>query len=88
MSGCAICVYDLYEESLAAYRDAVNTLRQSLTAVKVPESEWPVNLRTTMREAATKFSESKKEITLSAFKELEQALALKMHKRVEEEARS
>jgi len=86
MSGCAICVYDLYEESLAAYRDAVNTLRQSLIAMKVPESEWPVNLRT--REAATKISETKKEIILSAFEELEQALALKKHKRVEEEARS
>ncbi|KIJ91882.1 hypothetical protein K443DRAFT_685677 [Laccaria amethystina LaAM-08-1] len=28
MSGCAVCVYDLYEESLASYEDSITTLRE------------------------------------------------------------
>lgn len=87
MSGCAVCVYDLYEESLAAYKDAVDALRQSLTAMQVPESDWPVDIQTKLRHAANEFSESqRKEKILSAFDELEQALATKKQKHADEDA--
>ena len=84
MSGCAICVYDLYEESLAFYQEAVDTLRKSLVAMKVPESEWPSNIRS--RTQAELSEALRKDTILSAFEELERTLAKK--KRSEETARS
>ncbi|KAG1763298.1 oxidoreductase-like protein [Suillus occidentalis] len=46
MSGCAICVYDLYEESLEAYKESIAALRSSLSALTIPDSEWPDRIRT------------------------------------------
>lgn len=47
MSGCALCVYDLYDDALAAYSDACRAARDELRArgVSVSESVWPVELR-------------------------------------------
>ena len=33
MSDCAVCVYDLYEELLAAYNTEVEALRKALTVM-------------------------------------------------------
>ena len=84
MSGCAVCVYDLYEESVAAYQEAVDTLRNSLVAMKVPESEWPSNIRNQTK--ANSSEALRKDTILSAFEEMERTLAKK--KQSEETARS
>jgi hypothetical protein len=68
MSGCAVCVYDLYEESLAAYGESLAAVRATLTAAEIPESSWPKSVR------STDASVGKKSVTLSAFEELERAL--------------
>ncbi|KAF8951070.1 oxidoreductase-like protein [Flammula alnicola] len=76
MSGCAVCVYDLYEESLEAYNKAVAALRTSLSALHIPESEWPANIRP--KETNSNDRERKRKATiLSAFEEMERKLALR-----------
>lgn len=78
MSGCAICVNDLYADSLKAYNDAVGELRKSLQAAHVPQDEWPARVR-----AQTSSSESnptKPNASLSAFEAMELALAAKRAK--------
>lgn len=68
MSGCAVCVYDLYQESLDAYRTAVASVRASLTSMGVPVEQWPENIRLDSEE---KTSPS---IIRSAFEEMEREL--------------
>ncbi|KAK1225584.1 hypothetical protein PQX77_011479 [Marasmius sp. AFHP31] len=72
MSGCAICVYDLYEESLTAYKDSVAKVKGTLTSMSVPESDWPSSLL----EGANSIPR-KKDVTLSAFEEMERRLEAK-----------
>ncbi|KAJ7488292.1 oxidoreductase-like protein [Mycena latifolia] len=69
MSGCAVCVYDLYEESLATYKESMAAFRKTLTAAEIPEASWPDSARSTQAAA-----QDKKSVTLSAFEELEQSL--------------
>ncbi|KAG6843133.1 hypothetical protein H0H93_002134, partial [Arthromyces matolae] len=71
MSNCAICVYDLYEESLDDYRKSIANIRTQLTARNIPEKEWPRNLRS--KPSAPLID--RKEAVLSAFEEMERALA-------------
>lgn len=71
MSGCAICVHDLYNEALEAYDGAVASLRSSLTAHGIPESEWPAQIQTKAEK------ERKKDVILSAFEQMELELAAK-----------
>src|SRR6266404_5925244 len=68
MSGCAVCVYDLYQESVDAYKFAVASVRASLSSMGVPIEQWPDNIRPG--------SERKlpPPISLSAFEELEREL--------------
>jgi hypothetical protein len=68
MSGCAFCVYDLYQESLDAYKTAVASVRASLTSMGVPMEQWPGNIR---HDSERKSSPS---IILSAFEEMEREL--------------
>lgn len=75
MSGCAICVYDLYQEALDDYNKAIDSLQKSLRALRVPESKWPAEIRTSRQKRLA----SKKNITLSAFEELERRLNQKHH---------
>ncbi|TDL24570.1 hypothetical protein BD410DRAFT_786079 [Rickenella mellea] len=77
MSGCAVCVYDLYEESLEAYNKAVGLLRASLQASHIPEGEWPLEIQT------KEVEERKKSITLSTFEELERSLKAKHDREAE-----
>ncbi|KNZ73272.1 hypothetical protein J132_08041 [Termitomyces sp. J132] len=74
MSNCAVCVYDLYEESLNEYRKSIADLRTTLSTRNIPEEEWPQNVR-----SATTLTTSgdRKKAVLNAFEELEQALAKK-----------
>lgn len=68
MSGCAICVYDLYQESLDAYKTAAVSVRASLTSMGVPVEQWPENIRVDLERKATP------SIILSAFEEMEREL--------------
>jgi len=68
MSGCAVCVYDLYQESLDAYKSAVASVRASLASMGVPMEQWPENIRL---DSETKTSPP---ISLSAFEEMEREL--------------
>ncbi|KAJ7209811.1 oxidoreductase-like protein [Mycena haematopus] len=71
MSGCAICVYDLYEDSLSAYHESMAAFRLTLTSSGIPEESWPESVRagdTTVRA---------KPVTMSAFEELERSLKAK-----------
>ena len=81
MSGCAVCVYDLYEEELAAYEDSVTTLRAALSERQIPESEWPAHIR-------TRTAERSRGAVLNAFEEMERALKEKRDKRAAVEAES
>jgi hypothetical protein len=83
MSGCAICVYDLYEESLEAYRESIVALRLSLSALSIPDSEWPDRVRTN-----TPTAKKKQEVILDAFEEMERQLKEKKERRAAVEAES
>ncbi|KAG2054323.1 hypothetical protein BDR06DRAFT_884446 [Suillus hirtellus] len=83
MSGCAICVYDLYEESLEAYKESILTLRSSLSALSIPESEWPDHVRTN-----TPAIQKRHDIVLNAFEEMERQLREKKEQRAAVEAES
>lgn len=74
MSGCAICVYDLYEDSLNTYKKAVKSLRQSLVALQIPESEWPLSVQPASVQGASKRTAGSKQISLDAFAAMELAL--------------
>ncbi|KAG2358134.1 hypothetical protein BDR07DRAFT_1612083, partial [Suillus spraguei] len=81
MSGCAICVYDLYEESLEAYKESIVALRSSLSALSIPDSEWPDRVRTNPPAA-----EKRQELVLNAFEEMERQLKEKRERRATVEA--
>ena len=75
MSGCAVCVYDLYEEALQAYKDSLTSIRAGLVQMGVPESQWPERLREKASEAAK--VERPIDISRNAFEEMERSLAAK-----------
>lgn len=81
MSGCAVCVYDLYDEARTDYVMAVDKLRHDLTKLGVPESEWPADIQGSGQGSdlvpASKPSGS---ASLSAFEQLELALKAKREK--------
>jgi hypothetical protein len=83
MSGCAICVYDLYEESLEAYKESIVALRSSLSALAIPDSDWPDRVRTN-----TTVVEKRHEVILNAFEEMERQLKEKKERRAAVEAES
>ncbi|KAG9094447.1 hypothetical protein FRC06_010800 [Ceratobasidium sp. 370] len=45
MSGCAVCVYDLYLSALDDYKQSLLDARSQLESRSVPFSEWPDNVR-------------------------------------------
>lgn len=71
MSGCAVCVYDLYGESLEAYKNAVADLRVKLTMVNIPEDQWPKNIQTSSPNTQVVNPAS---AVQSAFEEMERVL--------------
>ena len=91
MSGCAVCVYDLHEETLKAYKEAVLSLQNSLSALHIPVDEWPSSIRRQQDsfEPSTSAPDIKrKEMVLNAFEEMERALKLKRQSKAEAQARS
>ena len=79
MSGCAICVYDLHEESLKAYKEALSSLRNSLSALHIPQDEWPSAIRHHHhhQHGSPDSNTKRKEMVMDAFEEMERALKLK-----------
>ncbi|KAG6909015.1 hypothetical protein DXG01_002401 [Tephrocybe rancida] len=73
MSNCAVCVYDLYEESLDDYRKSITVLRSALSTRGIPEDEWPKAVRSPTAIGPG----DRKEVVLSAFEEMERALEKK-----------
>jgi hypothetical protein len=71
MSGCAICVHDLYLDALATYDESVSSLRLSLSALNISESEWPSNIRTS---GIGSKEDRKSDVSIDAFVALERAL--------------
>lgn len=82
MSGCAVCVYDLYEETLKAYKEAIMSLQNSLSALDIPEDEWPSSIRHQSSGEPSSL-DKRKEVILNAFEEMEKALKLKRQSEVE-----
>lgn len=76
MSGCAVCVYDLYEESIEHYKESVSALRASLSALNIPESEWPHRIQT-KGPLSPEGALERKNTILSAFEEMERKLEAK-----------
>jgi hypothetical protein len=67
-------VYDLYEESLDEYRKTMARIRDSLTNMPIPQSEWPAGLLSARSESDMNKAHSASE---TAFEALERALAAK-----------
>ena len=76
MSNCAICVYDLYSESLKEYRESIAALRAALSSLNIPQSEWPPSIRADS-DSDSKGSGARQRAVLSAFEEMERALVRK-----------
>jgi len=76
MSNCAICVYDLYAESLKEYQESIVALRATLSSLNIPQSEWPPSVRADS-DSDSKGAGARQQAVLSAFEEMERALARK-----------
>ncbi|KAH9941198.1 uncharacterized protein BXZ73DRAFT_42238 [Epithele typhae] len=76
MSGCAVCVYDLYDEARTDYLNAVDKIRASLKDTGIPEDEWPAELRS-RSQGGSGVPSAKPNVALSAFEQLELALKAK-----------
>ncbi|KAJ1301895.1 hypothetical protein OPQ81_000735 [Rhizoctonia solani] len=53
MSGCAVCVYDLYLSSLDDYKKEARTVRSQLKERAIPVDEWPEDLQEQDRKDAS-----------------------------------
>ena len=71
MSGCAVCVYDLYESALADFREQLASVQKALKAKGVPVSEWPSSLRTMPSPSGEPLDQ---DVYGAAFRALEKAL--------------
>ena len=81
MSGCAICVYYLYDEARTDYIQAMDKLRADLTKLSVSESEWPADVRRDgQSNDPARTSKPNANASLSAFEQLELALRTKREK--------
>jgi hypothetical protein len=74
MSGCAVCVYDLYEESLEAFEEAVEVLRKNLVAMNMHEHEWPEHIQTKRKGGSNTPPAKSGNVVMSAFEEMERRL--------------
>ena len=76
MSGCAICVYDLYDEARTDYVQAIDKIRADLVHLNVPEHEWPSDIRSNPQDDENN-SAPKATPVLNAFEQLELTLKAK-----------
>jgi Oxidoreductase-like protein, N-terminal len=79
MSGCAICVYDLYEESISAYDVSVVQVRKALAEMGVKEQDWPASILPTS--SGTVVQRTAQATARDAFEEMERALQKKKEAR-------
>ena len=75
MSGCAVCVYDLYDEARNDYIHALDKIRIGLKEMDIPQSEWPPDIR--LEGETSSLAPSKPNVALSAFEQFEMALKAK-----------
>lgn len=80
MSGCAVCVYDLYEDSLLTYKASLASLRVQLESAGIPQSEWPPRIKFSPTSLAVRRPSN---TSLDAFEAIEEALKAKQRGRVE-----
>ena len=80
MSGCAVCVYDLYEDSLLTYKASLTSLRVRLESAGIPQSDWPPRIRPSSTSPAVQRPSN---TSLDAFEAMEKALKGKQKGRVE-----
>lgn len=45
MSGCVHCVHTIYADDLDLYTESLSSARKALTAARVPESDWPEEVK-------------------------------------------
>ncbi|KAF8495032.1 hypothetical protein JB92DRAFT_2994477 [Gautieria morchelliformis] len=74
MSGCAICVYDLYLTSLETYQEDVAAMRSKLESQNIPVSQWPGEIRGENDGSMGKDPPSELDVSISAFAQLERSL--------------
>ncbi|KDQ08145.1 hypothetical protein BOTBODRAFT_59497 [Botryobasidium botryosum FD-172 SS1] len=75
MSGCAVCVYDLYESTLEDYRDALASAHRELISKGVSRDLWPEDIK--LLEGGKNVARahmSPAGASMDAFKELERRL--------------
>ncbi|KAL5498754.1 hypothetical protein ACEPAH_2109 [Sanghuangporus vaninii] len=93
MSGCAVCVHDLYAEALDAHESTLRSIRSALHDKGVAEETWPRQLRYGLSAEATEGEDDNvgggkrdltgkdlvkaKQASLSAFEQMELQLAAK-----------
>lgn len=80
MSGCAVCVYDLYEDSLLTYKASLASLRTQLKFMGIPESEWPSRVKSSPNPQAIK---RPLDTSLGVFEAMEKALKAKQQARAQ-----
>lgn len=80
MSGCAVCVYDLYEDSLLEYKASLVSLQRQLKSMGIPESEWPSHIKSSPNFQAIRIPSS---TSLDAFEAMEKALKAKQQGRAQ-----
>lgn len=72
MSGCAVCVYDLYEDALETYRDELSLTHREFISKNIPKALWPMEIK-----QLEESGRSKKKVmstgsaSMDAFKQLE-----------------
>lgn len=76
MSGCAVCVYDVYEEAVGRFREEVEGVKRRLGEMGVDAGEWPAELRGARDSAAAEGTVAGT-IVKDAFEQLERELAAK-----------
>ncbi|KAL5476726.1 hypothetical protein ACEPAI_2912 [Sanghuangporus weigelae] len=81
MSGCAVCVHDLYAEALDAHESTLQSIRSALHDKGVAEETWPKQLRYGL--SAEAIEGENDNASLSAFEQMELQLAAK--KRAQEQ---
>lgn len=78
MSGCTVCVYDLYDEAMEQYREGIERVKVRLREMGVGEGEWPVALGAgeNGREGGQP-ERVRASVVMDAFEQLERQLAEK-----------
>jgi len=78
MSGCAVCIYDLHEESLSTYKASLASLRMQLTSMGIPQPEWPSHIKSP---PSSQVAQRPSSTNLDAFEAMEKALKTKQQGR-------